>query len=141
MWQLQTDISYLYMFQDPWAHNISDHLDAHHVLCDKQHGFCYQISCESQLISTIEDFASCLNDGGQCDVLFLESFQQGTRLLYKLNHYGICGPLLKWLESFLTNHSQHVILNNRSSHETSILSGVPQGIVLEPLLFLLQYIY
>jgi len=44
---------------------------------------------------------------------------------------------LKWLESFLTNRSQHVILNNHSSHETSVLSGVPQGTVLVPLLFLL----
>jgi len=47
------------------------------------------------------------------------------------------GSLLKWLESFLTNCSQHVILNNRSSHETNVLSGVPQGTVLAPLLFLL----
>jgi len=122
--------------------NISDHLDAHHVLCDEQHGFHHRRSCESQLISTIDDFASCLNDGGQCDVLFFDfskAFDRvpHSRLHYKLNHYGIRGPLLKWLESFLTNCSQHVILNNHSSHETSVLSGVPQGTILGPLLFLL----
>jgi len=105
--------------------NISDHPDAHHVLCDEQHGFRHRRSCESQLISTIDDFASCLNDGGQCDVLFLDfskAFNRvpHSRLLYKFNHYGIRGPLLKWLESFLTNCSQHIILNNRSSHETSV---------------------
>ena len=60
-----------------------------------------------------------------------------TRLLYKLSHYGTHGFLLKWLESFLTNRTQHVILNNCSSHEANVLSGVPQGTVLAPLLFLL----
>ena len=93
-------------------------------------------------LSTTDDFASCLNEGGPCDVLFLnfsKAFDRvpHSRLLYKLNHYGIRGPLLKWLESFLTNRSQHVILNNRTSHETSVLSGIPQGTVLAPLLFLL----
>ena len=122
--------------------NISEHLATHHVLCDEQHGFRHRRCCESQLISTIDDFASCLNKGGQCDVLFLDfskAFDRvpHSRLLYKLNHYGIRGPLLKWLESFLTNCSQHVILNNRSSHETNVISGVPQGTVLVPLLFLL----
>jgi len=52
--------------------NILDHLDAHHVLCNEQLGFRHRRSCESQLISTIDDFASFLNDGGQCDVLFLD---------------------------------------------------------------------
>ena len=122
--------------------NISDHLDAYHVLCNEQHGFRHRRCCESQLISTIDDFGSCLNEGGQCDVLFLDfskAFDRvpHSRLLYKLNHYGIRSPLLKWLESFLTNRSQHVILNNCTSHETSVLSGVPQDTVLAPLLFLL----
>ena len=44
---------------------------------------------------------------------------------------------LKWLESFLTTRTKHVILNNCSSHETNVLSGVPQGTVLTHLLLLL----
>ena len=123
--------------------NISDHLDAYHVLCEEQHGLRHHRCCESQLISTIDDIASSLNEWGQCDVLFLDFSKAFHRvphshLIYKLNHYGICGPLLKWLESFLTNNrSQHVILNNCTSHETSVLSGIPQGTILAPLLFLL----
>jgi len=61
--------------------NISEHLDTHHVLCDEQHGFHHRRCCESQLISTIDDFASCLNKGGQCDVLFLDLVKLLTECL------------------------------------------------------------
>ena len=46
-------------------------------------------------------------------------------------------PLLSWLKAFLTDRSQYVILNNMKSYATSVLSGVPQGTVLAPLLFLI----
>ena len=60
-----------------------------------------------------------------------------ARLFQKLHHYGIHGALLLWLKSFLTDRSQYVILDNQRSHPTPISSGVPQGTVLAPLLFLL----
>ena len=60
-----------------------------------------------------------------------------ARLLYKLQHYGIRGELLSWIESFLTDRSQYVILDNCKSHQTPVSSGVPQGTVLAPLFFLL----
>jgi len=62
-------------------------VDAHHVLCDEQHGFRHRRSCESQLISTIDDFASCPNDGGQCDVLFLDFGKAFNRVLYLILIY------------------------------------------------------
>ena len=58
-------------------------------------------------------------------------------LLHKLRHYGISGVLLRWIRDFLTNRSQEVILNNIHSDSCKVLSGVPQGSVLGPLLFLL----
>ena len=60
-----------------------------------------------------------------------------SRLFYKLHHYGIRGPLLLWIKGFLTNRSQRVVLDNKESYSTNVLSGVPQGTVLAPLLFLL----
>ena len=91
--------------------NISDHLSAHNVLCEEQHGFHDHRSCESQLINSVHDFVSYFNDGGQCDVLFLD-FKKvfdkvpQSHLFYKLHHYGIRGPLLLWIKGFLTNQSQ-----------------------------------
>ena len=75
-----------------------------------------------------------------CDVLllnFCEAFDKVPHLLLfqKLHHYSIQGTLLSWIEAFLTNQSQHVILNNKESTPTNLLSGVPQGTVLGPLLF------
>ena len=60
-----------------------------------------------------------------------------THLCNKLHHYGIHGALLSWLQAFLHNRSQYVIVDNQRSHLTPVLSGVPQGTVLVPLLFLI----
>jgi len=122
--------------------NISKHLQRYEVLCDEQHGFRTNRSCDTQLITTVNDFAKCLNEGGQCDVLtldFSKAFDKvpHARLYHKLSHYGIRGPILTWLQAFLTNRSQRVIVDNIKSHATHVLSGVPQGTVLAPLLFLI----
>jgi len=121
---------------------IFEHLDRHQILTEQQHGFRQHRSCVTQLISTIHDFAQCLNDKRQCDVLLLDfckAFDKVpfSRLFYKLYHYGIRGTLLIWIKNFLSNRSQRVILDNKQSSPTDVLSGVPQGTVLAPLLFLI----
>ena len=88
--------------------NVSKHLQSHAVLCDAQHGFRPNRSCDTQLITTVNDFAECLNKGGQCDVLtldFSKAFDKVpyARLYHKLSHYGIREPILSWLQAFLGN--------------------------------------
>ena len=59
------------------------------------------------------------------------------RLLSKLMYYGINGPLCEWINAWLTERTQIVILNDEASKEVKVISGVPQGTVLGPLMFIL----
>ena len=92
-------------------------------------------SCETQLITTVIDFAECLNQNGQCDVLLLDfckAFDKVAQIcLFEiLSYYGICDTLLLWFKSFLSNKLQCVVLDNQKNHPTEVLSGVLQGTVL-----------
>ena len=58
------------------------------------------------------------------------------RLLHKLDHYGIRGTTLNWIQNFLTNRTQKVVVDGSSSKSARVRSSVPQGTVLGPLLFL-----
>jgi len=60
-----------------------------------------------------------------------------ARLFNKLVYYGIRGPYLDWIKEFLANRTQQVVIDNMFSTPSPVVSGVPQGSVLGPLLFLL----
>ena len=59
------------------------------------------------------------------------------RLMRKLDHYGIRGSTYNWIEAFLTDRTQQVLVEGATSDSIPVISGVPQGTVLGPLLFLL----
>ena len=121
---------------------IMDHADAHKILKHFQHGFRSQHSCETQLVNTIEDLAKGLNYHQQLDLIILD-FSKAfdvvghQRLLSKLDHYGIRGKTLLWLQDWLTGRTQRVVVDGESSDDAPVLSGVPQGTVLGPLMFIL----
>ena len=58
------------------------------------------------------------------------------RLLHKLHYYGVRGKTLSWIQAFLTGRKQQVLIEGEKSTQAEVLSGVPQGTVLGPLLFL-----
>ena len=88
----------------------------------------------------MHDFTSSLKAGDQLDAIVLDfskAFDRvpHKRLCMKLEHYGIRGPVLHWLENFLSDRTQQVILDGCRSDTLPVISGVPQGTVLAPLLF------
>ena len=112
------------------------------MISKAQHGFLSKRSTGTNLLSCFQDWQLSVKDNKLVDAIYLD-FRKAfdslvhSKILVKLSSYGIGFELLSWIQSFLTGRSQRVIVDNALSKPINVSSGVVQGSVLGPLIFIL----
>jgi hypothetical protein len=122
--------------------NIMAHLDKHNFLHDNQHGFRKGRSCETQLAFFLHDILKASDSKKKVDAIFLD-FKKAfdkvphKKLIHKLQSCGVNEKTVHWIRDLLSDRKQRVIIDGFSSDTIAVTSGVPQGSVIGPLLFII----
>ncbi len=130
------------MFESIIRDHLLQYLNVNNVMSPNQFGFLPCRSTTIQLINVIDLITTNLDNKVDTDVVFMD-FQKAfdtvphSRLICKLNHFGINGVFSTWISNFLTDRKHRVIVSGATSNWHTPTSGIPQGSVLGPLLFVL----
>ena len=106
------------------------HLQSRDLPADAQHGFCTGRSCATQLLLAVEEWSALVERGEPVDILYLEPAKAFNtvpprKLLQKIKAHGIGGKISKWIEAFLMECQQRVIVRDKLSGWTPVPCGIP----------------
>lgn len=124
------------------ASRLHTYLSISKLISPQQYGFIRGRSTSTQLLNTLNSWLKSINANkvlGSIYIDFSKAFDvvSHKKLMLKLKSYGIDGKILKWIEQFLLDRKQRVSIDGNFSSYGEVFSGVPQGTVLGPILFMI----